>query len=45
MIEIDCNSNVPIYVQIADNVKEKVLDGTFKANEQLPSIRELAFTL
>ena len=45
MFEIDINSNVPIYVQIADHVKEKILDGTFKANEQLPSIRELAVTL
>lgn len=45
MIKIDSNSNIPIYVQIVDNVKEKVLDGTLKANEQLPSIRELAVTL
>lgn len=45
MIEINSNSNMPIYMQIADNVKEKVLDGTLKASEQLPSIRELALIL
>lgn len=45
MFEIDFNNNVPIYVQIVDYFREKVLDGTLKTGEQLPSIRELAVVL
>ncbi|MCL2610809.1 MAG: GntR family transcriptional regulator [Defluviitaleaceae bacterium] len=32
--------NVPIYVQIATDIKQKILSGFLKENEKLPSIRE-----
>lgn len=36
------NSGVPIYQQIADQLKEEILKGTYKQGEYLPSIRSLA---
>lgn len=35
-------SDVPIYEQIEDQLKEQILDGVLPENEQLPSIRQLA---
>ena len=32
--------NVPIYVQIATDIKQKILSGFLKENDKLPSIRE-----
>ena len=34
--------NQAIYLQIADHISEKILTGTWKENERIPSIRELA---
>ena len=36
------NSNIPIYQQIADQLKEEILSGKLKQGEYLPSIRGLA---
>ena len=36
------NSGVPIYQQIADQLKEDILAGKYKDSEYLPSIRGLA---
>lgn len=36
------NSDVPIYQQIANQIKEEILTGKRKAGEYLPSIRGLA---
>lgn len=36
------NSSVPIYQQIADQLKEEILTGVKKQGEYLPSIRGLA---
>ncbi len=42
MISIDYNSKEPIYLQIANNIKNCILKGSLKPNEQMPSIRDLA---
>lgn len=39
------NSGVPIYQQIADQLKEDILAGKYKDGEYLPSIRGLATDL
>jgi DNA-binding transcriptional regulator YhcF (GntR family) len=35
----------PIYLQIADYVCERILQGIWKAEERIPSVRELSVTL
>jgi len=37
---MEFDSNRPIYLQIADNICEKVLSGQFKASDRIPSVRE-----
>ena len=32
----------PLYQQIADQIKSQIMDGTLRAGEELPSIRQLA---
>lgn len=39
------HSNKAIYIQIADLICEKILAGTFKEEERIPSVRELAVDL
>ena len=34
----------PIYVQIMEDIKEKIIMGTYVANMQIPPVRELAIT-
>ena len=41
-ILIDSKSGVPIYDQIATQIKEQILDGSLQEGEALPSIRSLA---
>ncbi|MBP5605623.1 MAG: GntR family transcriptional regulator [Ruminiclostridium sp.] len=41
-IIIKNKSELPIYEQIEEQMKEQILDGTMIADEQLPSIRQLA---
>ncbi|AME09764.1 MULTISPECIES: GntR family transcriptional regulator [Gemella] len=41
-IKISNLSDVPIYQQIASQIKKYILNGIIKENEQLPSIRNLA---
>lgn len=45
MIGIDETSPVPIYQQVAESIRRNILSGIFKADSQLPSIRELAQNL
>jgi GntR family transcriptional regulator len=40
-VTIDLRSRTPIYKQIIDDIKERVLYGTLKPDEQIPSIRQL----
>lgn len=39
VVEIKFNENMPIYLQIMNNIKENIINGTIGANEKLPSIR------
>lgn len=41
-IIISNNSDEPIYKQISDQIKEKIINNKLKEGEKLPSIRELA---
>ena len=41
-ILLDNYSGVPIYEQIFTQIKEQILDGRLKADDPLPSIRNLA---
>lgn len=45
MIELNYQSRVPIYEQIANGLKANILAGQFQPNEQIPSIRDLAVSL
>lgn len=38
----DFSSNVPIYLQIMDDVKLKIVSGVWEAGQRLQSVRELA---
>ncbi len=42
MIHIDSTSNVPIYQQIYEQLKEKIMAGTFKEGDRLTSTRVFA---
>ena len=41
-LEISNMSSVPIYQQVAAQIKSRILTGSLKNNDQLPSIRNLA---
>jgi len=44
-IRIDSTSSTPIYLQIIEQIKSRLLSGRLEAGERLPSIRELAVQL
>ena len=37
---MEFDSNKPIYIQIADNLCERILSGEFKPGGRIPSVRE-----
>lgn len=41
-IEIDYSSPIPVYEQIKQSIKLNILNGEFRENEKIISIRELA---
>lgn len=41
-IEIDKNSEEPLYIQVYDGIKNLIENGAFKPDEKLPPIREFA---
>jgi GntR family transcriptional regulator len=41
-IDIDVHSGVPIYVQIADQVRRAIEAGSLRSRERLPTVRRLA---
>lgn len=41
-VVISNQSDLPIYMQIKEQIKEQILDASLKENEALPSIRQLA---
>ena len=44
-IIINNSSMVPIYEQVADQIKKDIVSGNLKENEALPSVRSLAAEL
>ncbi len=44
-LSIDEKDNRPLYLQIINQIKEQVSNGTLKPGDELPSVRELADTL
>jgi len=45
MFELDVRSRKPIYEQLMDKIKEMILYGILKPDEQLPSVRTLSAQL
>jgi DNA-binding transcriptional regulator YhcF (GntR family) len=39
---MEFNNNIPIYLQIIDNIKQDIVVGRLKAGQKMPSVRELA---
>ena len=39
---MEFNNDKPIYLQIAENICERILSGEFKPTERIPSVREWA---
>jgi len=44
-IHLDFRSGIPIYTQIVEQVKQKVVSGELKPGDQLPTVRALALEL
>jgi GntR family transcriptional regulator len=44
-LEIDFRSNVPIYLQVVERIKERIASGQIKPGDQLPTVRSLAMDL
>ena len=44
-IELDFRSGIPIYIQIADQIKHMIATGELHAGDQLPTVRQLAADL
>lgn len=36
------NSEKPVYIQIMDEIKARIISGVYQAGERMPSVRELA---
>lgn len=45
MLQLDFRSRVPVYEQLTDKIKELIVHKVLKADQQLPSVRELALEL
>jgi GntR family transcriptional regulator len=43
--ELDFRSGQPIYLQIADQIRQKVVSGELKPGDQLPTVRQMATDL
>lgn len=42
---MDFNQHKPIYLQIVEQIEDKILSGTLKADERIESVREMATAL
>ena len=42
-LQIDLRSDLPIYLQLIEQIKQQIADGTLKPGDQLPTVRALAF--
>lgn len=45
MFQLDYQDHRPLYEQIKDKMKTLIINGVMKANEKIPSVRELAQSL
>lgn len=45
MFELDLRSRAPIYEQLAEKIKELIITNVLKADEKLPTVRDLAAEL
>jgi len=44
-IQIDFRAGSPIYIQIVEQIRQRVASGELKPNDQLPTVRQLASEL
>jgi len=44
-IEIDFRQHIPIYIQLMDQIKQRIATGELKPGDQLPTVRQLAADL
>lgn len=42
---MDFNQHKPIYLQIVEQIEDKILSGTLRADERIDSVREMAIAL
>jgi len=42
---MEFNNNIPIYIQIVEKIKVKIISGVLCAEERLPSVREFAIQM
>ncbi len=45
LLEIDHHSGVPIYRQVIEQIRQEIIAGLLHADEQLPSVRDIALEL
>lgn len=45
MIKLDYKADKPLHEQISTGIKELIISGVLKTDEQLPSVRELSVSL
>src|SRR5215469_4867849 len=45
LVKIDLSSTIPVYQQIADQIRAMLVAGNFKAGERLPTVRQIAVDL
>ena len=41
-MKFEFDNNIPIYIQLVEQLKMYIISGNMKAGERLPSVRELA---
>jgi len=41
-MKFEFDNNIPIYIQLVENLKKYIISGKIKTGERLPSVRELA---
>jgi GntR family transcriptional regulator len=44
-LEIDFRSGIPIYLQVVEQIKERIVGGSLPLGSQLPTVRSLALEL
>ncbi len=41
-MSVDFNANIPIYVQVMNDIQRKIVKGTYRPNDKIESVRDLA---